>query len=68
MGLPFRSKSQGIKWDYKVDISIGSKRPGIRQDYQEGLLFRTKAELSFRTIRWDYHLEAIVEVLGGTIR
>ena len=58
MELPFRSNSGGIKWDYQVDISFGSKRPGIR----------TKAEVSFRTIRWDYHLEEIVEVLGGTIR
>ena len=32
------------------------------------LPFRSKAEVSGGTIRWDYHLEAIAEVSGGIIK
>ena len=32
------------------------------------LPFRSKAELSGGTIKWDYHLEVVTEVSGGTIK
>ena len=32
------------------------------------LPFRSKAEVSGGTIRWDYHLEGIAEVSGGIIK
>ena len=32
------------------------------------LPFKSKAEVSGGTIRWDYHLEAIAEVSGGIIK
>ena len=51
-----------------MDISLESKSSGIRGDYQVGLPFRSKAEVSSETIRRDYQLEAKVEVSGGIIR
>ena len=51
-----------------MDISLESKSSGIRGDYQVGLPFRSKAEVSSETIRRDYQLEAKVEVSGGTIK
>ena len=53
---------EDIRWDYQVDISFESKSRGMSWDYQVGLTFRSKAEVSSGTIRWDYHLRAIVEV------
>ena len=55
-------------WNYQVGLSFGGNCRGIRQDYQVRLPFRSKAEVSGGTIRWDYHLEAIAEVSGGIIK
>ena len=49
-------------------VSSESKSRGMSRDYQVGLTFRSKAEVSSGTIRRDYHLKAIVEVWGGTIK
>ena len=54
-----------------MELSSGyiilSKSRGIREDYQMGIPFKSKAEVSGGNIRWDYHLEAMAEVSDGTI-
>ena len=44
-------------WNYQVGLPFGGNCRGIRQDYQVRLPFRSKAEVSEGTIRWDYLLE-----------
>ena len=51
-----------------MTTSLECKSLGMMWDYQVGLTFRSKAEVSSGTIRRDYQLEAMVEVSGGTIK
>ena len=51
-----------------MTTSLEFKSLGMRWDYQVGLTFRNKAEVSSGTIRRDYQLEAMVEVSGGNIK
>ena len=51
-----------------MDISFESKIRGIRWNYQVGLTFRSKVDVSNGTIGRDYQLEAMVEVSGGNIK
>ena len=81
MGLPFRSNSEGIIWDYQMDISFWSKSGGIRWDYllevkqmyqvelSDGItIWKQLEEVSSETIKWTYHFEVKAEVSNGTIR
>ena len=62
LGLPFRSISQGIRWEYQVDMLFSSKNGGIRGIIRWDYHLEATAEALSGTIsndigiKWDYQV------------